>query len=82
MRRSTVLRELSIFLALFALATVMTDAILRDNPSVVTLCYFVFLKRDPDKGDVDYWIRILKNSPKREAAVISGFINSPEYRAR
>lgn len=59
-----------------------SDAVLRDNPSFVTLCYFVFLKRAPDQGDVNYWVEILKKSPKREAAVISGFINSPEYRAR
>jgi len=59
-----------------------SDAVLRDHPSFVTLCYFVFLKRDPDKGDVNYWTRILMNDPKGEAAVILGFLNSPEYRAR
>ena len=59
-----------------------SDAILRNNSSFVTLCYFVFLKRDPKKGDVNYWVEILKNSPKHEAAVILGFVNSPEYRAR
>jgi hypothetical protein len=59
-----------------------SDAVLRDNPSFVTLCYFVFLKRDPNNGDVNYWIGILKTSPQREGAVILGFLNSPEYRVR
>jgi hypothetical protein len=67
-----------------ALLEVITnsEAILRDDSSFVTLCYFIFLKRDPENGAVNYWVENLRNNPAGKAAVIQGFLNSSEYRTR
>jgi len=46
------------------------------------LCYFIFLKRDPENGAVNYWVENLRNNPAGKAAVIQGFLNSSEYRTR
>jgi hypothetical protein len=42
--------------------------------------YFGYLRRDPD-AQYQVWINIL-NSTGDSRNVTSGFINSPEYRAR
>lgn len=52
------------------------------NSAFVTLCYFNYLKRDPDPQGHDYWLQTLKNNPNDRAAVINGFIASDEYRSR
>jgi hypothetical protein len=58
-----------------------SDAVLRDHSYFVTLCYFVFLKRDPDNDGLGHWVRSMDKDPKGET-VILGFLNSPEYRVR
>jgi hypothetical protein len=67
-----------------ALAEVINnaDSLLRDDASFVTLCYFVFLKRDPDNDGLSHWVRTLNQDSQGETAVILGFLNSPEYRVR
>ncbi|MGQ0761230.1 MAG: DUF4214 domain-containing protein [Acidobacteriota bacterium] len=67
-----------------ALAEVINngDSLIQDDASFVTLCYFVFLKRDPDNEGLSHWVRTLNKDPQGETAVILGFLNSPEYRVR
>jgi hypothetical protein len=52
------------------------------NSAFVTLCYFNYLKRDPDPQGHAYWLQALKDNPNDRAAVINGFIASSEYRSR
>jgi uncharacterized protein DUF4214 len=53
-----------------------------DSEAFVTLCYFIFLKRDPDSQGYGYWLQTINNSPNMRPTVIRGFINADEYRAR
>ena len=53
-----------------------------DSEAFVTLCYFIFLKREPDSQGYGYWLQTINNSPNMKPAVIKGFINADEYRAR
>jgi len=52
------------------------------NSAFVTLCYFNYLKRDPDPQGHDYWLQALKANSNDLSAVINGFISSGEYRSR
>ena len=52
------------------------------NSAFVTLCYFNYLKRDPDPQGYDFWLQTLKENGNDLAAVINGFIASGEYRAQ
>ena len=51
------------------------------NSAFVTLCYFNYLKRDPDQQGHDYWLQTLKENSNDLSAVINGFIASGEYRS-
>ena len=53
-----------------------------DDEAFVTLCYFTYLKRDPDPEGFNYWLPILGSRPRNETALVLGFFNSGEYRAR
>jgi hypothetical protein len=48
----------------------------------VAMCYFIYLKREPDPAGYEYWLRTLINDSEGERTVIKGFIYSGEYRAR
>ena len=48
----------------------------------VTFCYFVYLKRDPVPEGYKYWLQALRTQSAGKAALIPGFLNSGEYRAR
>src|SRR6185369_5797243 len=50
------------------------------NSAFVTLCYFNYLKRDPDPQGYSYWLQTLKDNGNDLSAVINGFIASSEYR--
>ena len=52
------------------------------NSAFVTLCYFNYLKRDPDPQGLEYWLQALKDNGNDFTAVINGFISSGEYRSR
>lgn len=58
------------------------DTLTHDHGAFVTLCYFIFLKRDPDKDGFSHWMSTLSKDPKGETAMILGFLNAPEYIAR
>ena len=53
-----------------------------DNEAFVTLCYFIYLKRDPDPGGFTHWLRTLRDRPKGEEVVVDGFLKSGEYRSK
>lgn len=53
-----------------------------DDEAFVTLCYFIYLKRDPDPEGHNYWLQTLRSQPQGETALILGFRNSGEYRGR
>src|SRR5258708_6973690 len=50
--------------------------------ALVAACYFDYLERDPDSEGYSFWLKTLENPSGGETAVIKGFINSGEYRAR
>ncbi len=52
------------------------------NSAFVALCYFDYLKRDPDPQGYDYWLKSLKENSNDLSAVITGFIASSEYRSQ
>jgi len=53
-----------------------------NNEAFVAMCYFNYLKRDPDSEGYNHWLQILNNSSSGQTEVIKGFIYSGEYRAR
>lgn len=53
-----------------------------DNEAFVTLCYFIYLKRDPDAGGFNHWLRTLRDHPQGEEALVGGFLKSGEYRSK
>jgi hypothetical protein len=52
-----------------------------NNPEFVTLCYRLFLKREPDPAGLNSWLNNL-NQANDYNVVLSGILNSTEYRAR
>jgi uncharacterized protein DUF4214 len=52
------------------------------NSAFVTLCYFNYLKRDPDPQGYNFWLQTLKENSNDRSAVINGFIASGEYRSQ
>jgi hypothetical protein len=52
------------------------------NSAFVTMEYFGFLRRDPDAGGYQAWLNYLNANPWDRRGVVSGFVNSWEYRNR
>ena len=52
------------------------------NEAFVAMCYFSYLKRDPDPEGYNLWLQTIKDKSKGENAVLRGFLYSGEYRAR
>lgn len=52
------------------------------NSAFIALCYFDYLKRDPDQQGHNYWLQALKENSNDLSAVITGFIASSEYRSQ
>jgi hypothetical protein len=48
----------------------------------VTICYFIYLKRDPDVQGYNYWLQSLRDTSNDMSAVVRGFVSSAEYRSR
>ncbi len=53
-----------------------------DDEAFVILCYFTYLKRDPEPEGYRYWLQILRSRPQSESALILGIFNSGEYRGK
>jgi hypothetical protein len=51
------------------------------NRSFVTMQYFGYLRRDPDPS-FDDWLAYLSANPTDFYTMVSGFVNSREYRTR
>ncbi|HEY8204272.1 MAG TPA: DUF4214 domain-containing protein, partial [Pyrinomonadaceae bacterium] len=51
------------------------------NRAFVTLHYFGYLRRDPDRAGFQGWLQLLERTGDFER-VTSGFVNSIEYRQR
>jgi hypothetical protein len=51
------------------------------NEAFVVMQYFGYLRRDPDIAYLD-WINEINKDPNNYRAMISGFVNSAEYRQR
>lgn len=52
------------------------------NQALVTMCYFTFLKREPDAQGNGYWLQTLRDNSDDLSAVVGGFVSSAEYRSR
>lgn len=66
---------------LLSVADNKTVADLLANRVFVTLLYFGYLKRDPEKAGFEEWLKTLSANQDREH-VVDGFLNSAEYRRR
>jgi hypothetical protein len=52
------------------------------NPAFVAMQYFGYLRRDPEAQGYANWLRTINANPADSRAMVSGFVNSPEYRLR
>ena len=52
------------------------------NSSFVAMQYFGYLRRDPDQGGYDAWLRTIDLNPADIRSLVNGFMNSTEYRLR
>ena len=52
------------------------------NSSFVAMQYFGYLRRDPDQGGFDAWLRTINDNPADIRSMVNGFMNSTEYRLR
>ena len=50
-----------------------------DNAALVTLMYLNILGREPDAGGLAYYVNLLDSGVLTRAALVLGFLNSPEY---
>lgn len=52
------------------------------NAAFVAMQYFGFLRRDPDQGGYDDWLRTINVNREDVRRMVDGFVNSTEYRLR
>jgi hypothetical protein len=52
------------------------------NSAFVAMQYFGYLRRDPDQGGFDDWLRTINANPADSRSMVNGFMNSAEYRLR
>ncbi|MDQ3907731.1 MAG: Ig-like domain repeat protein [Acidobacteriota bacterium] len=52
------------------------------NSAFVAMQYFGYLRRDPEQQGYDNWLKAINANPADVRSMISGFINSVEYRLR
>jgi subtilisin family serine protease len=52
------------------------------KPAFVAMQYFGYLRRDPEAQGYADWLRTINANPSDSRAMVSGFVNSPEYRLR
>ncbi|HVG30438.1 MAG TPA: DUF4214 domain-containing protein [Pyrinomonadaceae bacterium] len=52
------------------------------NSSFVAMQYFGYLRRDPDQGGYNDWLRTIDANPNDIRSMVNGFMNSQEYRLR
>ncbi|HVG28761.1 MAG TPA: DUF4214 domain-containing protein, partial [Pyrinomonadaceae bacterium] len=52
------------------------------NSSFVAMQYFGYLRRDPEEGGYNDWLRTIDANPADIRSMVNGFMNSDEYRLR
>jgi len=52
------------------------------NPSFVYMQYVGYLRRAPEQGGYDAWLRVLRDRPGDFRIMVQGFMDSTEYRNR
>jgi subtilisin family serine protease len=52
------------------------------NSAFVAMQYFGYLRRDPDEGGYNDWLRTINDNPADIRSMVNGFMNSTEYRLR
>lgn len=52
------------------------------NPAFVAMQYFGYLRRDPEAQGYADWLRTINANPADIRSMVSGFVNSQEYRLR
>lgn len=67
---------------LHKVAEMLLDREAQYSQAFVTMCYFDYLKRNPDPQGFDYWLKTLRDNSNDFRAVITGFISSGEYRSQ
>jgi hypothetical protein len=52
------------------------------NSSFVAMQYFGYLRRDPEEGGYNDWLRTINANPADIRSMVNGFMNSTEYKLR
>ncbi|MDT7602629.1 MAG: hypothetical protein QOF61_626, partial [Acidobacteriota bacterium] len=52
------------------------------NSGFVAMQYYGYLRRDPETGGYNDWLRTINANPADVRSMVNGFMNSPEYRLR
>jgi hypothetical protein len=52
------------------------------NSAFVAMQYFGYLRRDPEEGGYNDWLRTINANPVDIRSMVNGFMNSDEYRLR
>jgi hypothetical protein len=52
------------------------------NGAFVAMQYYGYLRRTPEEGGYQSWLTFLNANPSDYRSMVSGFVNSPEYRLR
>jgi hypothetical protein len=52
------------------------------NHAFVAMQYYGYLRRTPEEGGYNDWLRVINQDPKNVRVMVNGFMNSVEYRLR
>ena len=52
------------------------------NHAFVAMQYYGYLRRTPEDGGYQAWLRVINQDPNNIRIMVNGFMNSPEYRLR
>ena len=52
------------------------------NRAFVAMQYYGYLRRTPEDGGYQAWLKVINQDPNNVRIMVSGFMNSPEYRLR
>ena len=52
------------------------------NGAFVAMQYFGYLRRDPEEGGYNAWLRVINANPEDRRTMVQGFVTSVEYRLR
>ena len=52
------------------------------HSAFVAMQYYGYLRRTPEEGGYQAWLRVIRQDPNNIRIMVNGFVNSPEYRLR